>query len=105
VTRRLIEHYAEQAAEIVRLMASDSSLRNPLVPESPVVAAEVAYAVRAEMAVRLSDIVIRRLGLGDAGHPGAPLVGAAASIAASELGWDAGRTRAEIDEVDRFYLR
>jgi glycerol-3-phosphate dehydrogenase len=105
VTRRLIEHYAEQAAEIVRLMASDSSLRNPLVPESPVVAAEVAYAVRAEMAVRLSDIVIRRLGIGDAGHPGAPLVGAAASIAASELGWDAGRTRAEIDEVDRFYLR
>ena len=105
ITRRLIEHYAEHGAEIVRLMASDARLRDPLVPDSSVVAAEVSYVIRAEMAVRLTDIVIRRLSIGDAGHPGAPLVGAAAAIAASELGWDDVRRRAEIGEVDRFYLR
>lgn len=67
------------------------------------IAAEVAYAVRHEMAVRLSDIVIRRLGLGAGGHPGAAVLRSAAAVAASELGWDADRVRAEIAEVDRFY--
>ena len=103
ITRRLIEHYAEHGAEIVRFMAADARLREPLVADSPAVAAEVLFAIRAEMAVRLTDIVIRRLGLGDAGHPGAPLLGAAATIAASELGWDQDRMRSEIADVDRFY--
>jgi glycerol-3-phosphate dehydrogenase len=105
MTGRLIEHYAEHGAEIVRLMASDARLRDPLIPDTPVVAAEVSYAIRAEMAVKLTDIVIRRLGIGDAGHPGARLVAAAAAIAAPELGWDEGRTREEIAAVDRFYAR
>jgi glycerol-3-phosphate dehydrogenase len=101
--RHLITRYAEHAAPIVGLMASDPRLREPLAPDRPTVAAEVAYAVRYEMAVRLSDIVIRRLGLGAAGHPGAAIVRAAATVAASELGWDASRVADEIAQVDRFY--
>lgn len=103
IARRLVGHYAEHAADIVRLMASDARLREPLVPHSPAVAAEVSYVVRSEMAVRLTDVVVRRLGLGDAGHPGAALVRAAAAAAASELGWDQARVNAEIAAVDRLY--
>ena len=103
----LIQHltirYAEHAARIVRLIAADSRLAERLVPDQPTVAAEVAYAVRDEMAVRLTDVVIRRLGLGDAGHPGRAAVHSAAAIAASELGWDASRVGTEIAQVDRFY--
>jgi glycerol-3-phosphate dehydrogenase len=100
---RLIGHYAEHAAEIVRLMAADERLREPLVGNSPAVAAEVSYVVRAEMAVRLTDIVVRRLGLGDAGHPGVAAVRAAAAIAARELSWDQARMETEIVAVDRLY--
>jgi glycerol-3-phosphate dehydrogenase len=103
ITRHLIGKYAEHAAQIVRLMAADARLREPLATGGPSVAAEVAYAIRYEMAVRLSDIVIRRLGLGAAGHPGPATLQSAASVAASELGWDASAIAAEITEVDRFY--
>jgi hypothetical protein len=48
--------------------------------------------------------VIRRLGLGAAGHPGAAIVKSVASIAATELGWDEAAVAAEIAEVDRFYV-
>jgi glycerol-3-phosphate dehydrogenase len=84
-------------------MASEERLRAPLAPGHPSVAAEVAYAVKAEMAVRLSDVVIRRLGLGAAGHPGPAVLQGAAAVAAAELRWTESSTRSEIAEVDRFY--
>ena len=101
--RHLAAHYGEHAATIVRLMAQDGRLRDPIVPGHPAVGAEVIYAIRHEMAVRLSDIVIRRLALGAAGHPGAATVRAAADIAAAELRWDPARVATEIAEVNRFY--
>jgi glycerol-3-phosphate dehydrogenase len=101
--RHLIGKYAEHAAQIVRVMSSDVRLREPLAPNAPAVAAEVVYAIRHEMAVRLPDVVIRRLGLGAAGHPGDAVVRAAASVAASELDWDRATVDAEIAAVDRFY--
>jgi glycerol-3-phosphate dehydrogenase len=103
VIRHLTAKYGELAAEIVRLMGTEARLREPLAADRPSVAAEVVYVVRSEMAVHLSDIVIRRLGLGAAGHPGPEVLAAAAAVAAAELGWDDAALRAEIAEVDRFY--
>ena len=101
--RHLAAHYAEHAAIVVRLMGSDPRLREPLAPDHPAVGAEVVYAIRHEMAVRLSDLVVRRLALGAAGHPGAALIRSAGHIAAGELHWDDARLREEIAAVDRFY--
>ena len=101
--RRLGAHYGEHSALVVRLMADDRALRTTLVPGHPAVAAEVVYAIRHEMAVRLSDIVIRRLALGAAGHPGADLLRAAGHVAAAELRWDAARLRDETAAVESFY--
>ncbi len=101
--RHLIGKYAEHAAQIVRLLISDPRLGEPLAANVPTVAGEVIYAIRNEMALRLSDIVIRRLGVGAAGHPGEAAVRSAAGIAASELGWDPSAVSAEIAEVERFY--
>jgi glycerol-3-phosphate dehydrogenase len=84
-------------------MAEDSGLRSTLIAGQPAVAAEVVYAIRHEMAVRLSDIVIRRLALGAAGHPGAEILRAAAQVAAAELRWDAARLHDEIAAVEGFY--
>ena len=75
----------------------------PLAEGCPTTGAEVVYAIRNEMAMRLSDIVIRRTGLGAAGHPGREAVAACASLAASHLGWNEQRVTAEISAVDAFY--
>jgi glycerol-3-phosphate dehydrogenase len=66
---------------------------------SRVLQAEVIYAVREEMAQTLADCVFQRTELGTAGHPGAEAIEQAASVAASELGWNAERTEAEVAAV------
>jgi glycerol-3-phosphate dehydrogenase len=65
--------------------------------------AEVVHVISHEMAARLTDIVIRRTGLGAAGHPGPDAVRGCAEIAAEVLQWSPDRTRQEIAAVDEFY--
>lgn len=67
---------------------------------SHVLEAEVAYAAREEMAVKLGDVVFRRTDLGTGGHPGRAAVAECARVLARELDWDEARTRMEIDEVE-----
>ncbi|MCA1560378.1 MAG: hypothetical protein LC804_08970, partial [Acidobacteria bacterium] len=101
--RHLIARYAESGAEVVRLMAQLESWRNPVASGANTVGAEVIYVIRHEMSRHLSDIVIRRTGLGDAGHPGADAIRSCAVLAAEELGWDDARVREEIAAVEQFY--
>jgi glycerol-3-phosphate dehydrogenase len=63
--------------------------------------ARVRRAVREEMAVRLSDVVLRRIGSGAPAEPAAETVVTAARIAGGELGWSASREEAEIEDVMR----
>jgi glycerol-3-phosphate dehydrogenase len=101
--RHLIGRYAEAAAPIVRLMAERTEWRAPIGETGPAVGAEVIHVIRDEMAVRLTDVVIRRTGLGSAGYPGAAIVQTCAWLAARELGWDSTRAAQEIAAVDDFY--
>ena len=101
--RHLIALYAEGAAEIVRLVHERPELAQPLCAGSDTIQAEVVYTIRREMAVRLSDVLVRRTGLGSASAPPDEAVRAAARIAQAECSWDEERTAREIAEVERFY--
>ena len=101
--RHLVGRYAESAADIVRLVAERPDTGRPLAPGRPTIAAEVVHVIRHEGALRLTDVVLRRMTLGAAGHPGAEALHASARIAAAELGWDAARTSEEIAAVERVY--
>jgi glycerol-3-phosphate dehydrogenase len=101
--RHLIALYAEGAAGVIRLVHERPELREPLAAGTETIQAEVVYTIRHEMAVRLTDVVIRRTGLGSGGEPTADAIRRAARVAQSELGWDEDRTSEEIAEVTRFY--
>ena len=101
--RHLVALYAEHAADIVRLMAAQPALREPVAVGAETVAAEVVHVVEQEMAMTLGDIVVRRTALGSAGHPGRAAIEGCASIAAPRLGWDAARIEQEIAQVDAVY--
>jgi glycerol-3-phosphate dehydrogenase len=103
VIRHLIAKYAEAAAQIIRLTHDRPELQAPLAPDAPTLAAEVVHVIQHEQAVRLTDIVIRRTGLGSMEAPGEDALRAASQLAASELGWDAGRTAGEVQAVRDFY--
>ena len=48
------------------------------------------------MARTMSDIVMRRTGIGTLGNPGDEVLQKVAAIAAKELNWDAGKVKQEI---------
>ena len=63
----------------------------------------VAHAIRQEMAHTLSDVVIRRSGLGAAGKPADSVVNDAANRMQTMLGWSEERKTREMDALNRFY--
>ncbi len=100
---RLGRSYGTDVGTLAQLMDADAALGSPLSPSCPVTKAEVMFAVRREMAVRLGDVLRRRTDAGSAGHPGADAVAAAAAVMAGELGWTASRVDEEIAAFDRSY--
>jgi glycerol-3-phosphate dehydrogenase len=103
ILTRLAEVYAERSADIIRLMVDDASLREPLAADSAVTGAEIVHVIREEMALHLTDIVLRRTAIGAAGHPGGEMLNACARIAARERGWDEATVGAEIAAVEQAY--
>jgi glycerol-3-phosphate dehydrogenase len=103
VVRHLIARYAERAADIIRLVHERPALGETVAPGVDTLGAEVVHVVRNEMAVHLSDIVVRRIGLGSAGRPADDALAGCARVAAAELGWDDRCMHDEMDAVRRFY--
>ena len=90
--------------DLVLQMARDlPALGRPLGRDCDVIGAEILYAARREMAVKLGDALIRRTETGAAGHPGTDAVQRAAEIMAREHNWEDWRIRNEIAEVEAFY--
>ncbi|MGB2717119.1 MAG: glycerol-3-phosphate dehydrogenase/oxidase [Vicinamibacterales bacterium] len=96
--RRLIAAYGSRYDQIVRLMGDNPTLGAPLSSACRVTRAEVVYSVREEMAIHLSDVLLRRTEAGTGGHPGEAAIQAAAEVMANELGWSA--SRAEVEKGD-----
>jgi len=95
---RLARVYGSGWSEVARLVAQEASLGETL-GRTPMLKAEVAQAVRHEMAGTLADCVFTRTELGTAGDPGEDALAACAAVAAQELGWGPERTQAEVAAV------
>lgn len=80
-----------------------AALLRRIVPESPVIGAQVIHAIRYEMAQHLSDIIFRRTGLGTLGHPGGPMLNRIVDLMARELDWDETRIATEMAETSRLF--
>lgn len=106
VARHLVGAYGTEATAVANLMAADRSLAGPLVPDGPWRLAEVVYQARREMALTVSDVLVRRTHAfylrADQAVSAAPVV---AQLLAPELGWDGDRRAASVGaylaEVER----
>jgi len=97
--RYLVGAYGSEAAAVLNLVERDRALGQPIVAGRPEVWAEVTHAVEREMALRLSDVLIRRLHLFYVTRDQAvSAVGAVADRMAEALGWDATQRAAEVAE-------
>jgi len=103
--RPLLSHleqcYGAAHRHVLALMAAEPALATQVVPDQPVILAQVAYAARAEMAVRLSDVVLRRTQLYLSLALDRPALTACAATLARELRWGTKETGAQVDEAAR----
>jgi glycerol-3-phosphate dehydrogenase len=86
-----------------RLPGGDIAPPDELVASAPLLEAAVERAIHDEMALTLSDVVLRRTAIGSAGYPGGDAVARCARAAQRALGWDEPRTAREVDELKRSY--
>jgi glycerol-3-phosphate dehydrogenase len=93
----LLRRYGTEAPAVAALADADPDLALPLVPGLPYLRAEAIWAVRAEMATALEDVVARRTRAWildrAATTQAAPAI---AALLAPELGWDQEREDAEV---------
>ena len=99
----LIAAYGSRYRDVLELSDGHPEWRTRVAEQSPVIGAELVWAVRKEMAVTLRDAVIRRTPIGALGYPGDAAAERAGRIVGAELGWSETRLREEIDALRTFY--
>ncbi len=100
----LARNHGSRAARVLALAEADSALRR-CVTGTHVLAAEVIYAVREEMAQSLSDVIFRRTDLATDGHPGEPALSEVERLLRKKCGWSARRAAEERRAADRELAR
>lgn len=98
---RLSFRYGTNADRILGLVAAEADLGRPLGSTDAIVA-EVRHAVTEDMAMTLTDVMVRRLGLSPwLRDGGLGLLDDVVPEIAGALGWDAARIGAEVDAYRR----
>jgi len=101
----LEEAYGPARGAIFSLLDQDETLGARIVPDLPVIRGQIVHAVRAEMAVQLADVVMRRTPLYMSEFLDAPTLSACAAAVARELRWGKRETAAQIECVDLLLQR
>jgi len=95
--RHLVANYGSEAAAVLNLVDRERRLGESMMPGRPEIWAEVVYAVEREMAVRVQDVLIRRLHLFyEVADHGQSVVPRVTALMKQHLGWDDAREAEEL---------
>ncbi|MCG8467125.1 MAG: FAD-dependent oxidoreductase [Gemmatimonadetes bacterium] len=99
---RVCRLYGTDASDV---LGTDAEVGVPASDDAnaDLLAKQVRYSIREEMAVRLQDIVVGRTDLGLFGAPPRRELERCVTIMARELGWDPARCAAELRRVEEMY--
>jgi glycerol-3-phosphate dehydrogenase len=80
------------------MISSDPALNTRVIPELPYTIAELRYAVASEMALTLSDVLMRRTRIAfETRDHGVGVAAAVADAVSGPASWDKHQKRAQID--------
>ena len=102
--RRLVIQYGSRVDDIFEIAEKQAPKARMLPGSETVMEAEIDYILREELAVRLTDVILRRTNLGTVSRPEEKILQAVASKMAGYLKWDSRRRQKEIDTVKSTYL-
>lgn len=100
----LVKNYGSRYEDILGIAEAEPALATPLGARFPDIGAQVAYAVREELACNLDDVLFRRTGLGTLGHPGEDTIDHTVAILAAELGWNAEEQARQRAMLARYFV-
>jgi glycerol-3-phosphate dehydrogenase len=100
----LLANFGTHMPRIIAMADADPQLRKCVIG-TDVTLAEIACAMRDEMAHTLGDVVFRRTELGTSGHPGEAALIEVAAFMQRALGWSAARAFEERRSVDAQFER
>jgi glycerol-3-phosphate dehydrogenase len=100
--RQLVRLYGTQLRAVLDCCSAPAGER---ISQDVLLSAQTRHAVRAEMAVKLSDVVFRRTDVASRGRPGADVQAQLADTMAEETGWDDSRRAQELAEVGAAFDR
>ncbi len=103
VLAHLARTYGTAWTDLLPLLREHRSAAGRVHPSSAVIAAELVHGIRHEMALKLTDLLLRRTELGSAGHPGDEVLQTCSRLAARELGWDEERRQREVEEAEEAF--
>ena len=102
--RHLVEAYGPGASKVLEIIRENPKLSSKIASETPYLMAEVVYAARYEMAMKLIDFMLRRTQLAyrlrDHGRSKQQSI---AGIMARELGWPPDIVTRELVEFEQAY--
>jgi glycerol-3-phosphate dehydrogenase len=98
VVEHLLERYGTLTVHLLAMIEADPELATPLAGAPEYLAAEVAYAVQAEGALHLDDVLTRRTRISiETAHRGSETAKHAAQIMGATLSWDKAIQDREIE--------
>ena len=104
--RHLVNAYGSESAAVLNLVDRDRALGGRIIAGRPELWAEVVHAVERELAIRLADVLVRRLHLFYAASDQAvPATSAVADRLAEALGWDGARRAEEVADYLKLVAR
>jgi len=101
--QRLAHSYGSSYQYLLRMMVENPALAISLSDQCAVTRGEILHAVRHEMAVCLSDAVLRRTETGSAGHPGQAALEEAARVMGGEIGWNEDERTRQVASIESAY--
>jgi glycerol-3-phosphate dehydrogenase len=99
----LIHNYGSEVEEVLRIVNNDLPHARNSDRSLDLLKGETLFAIRKEMAQKVSDVVMRRTDLGTAGKPRDSHVSQIAWLMAKELQWNTERSEQEIQELKDLY--
>ncbi|MCG8608630.1 FAD-dependent oxidoreductase, partial [bacterium] len=104
IIEHLIYNYGSEYGQVLKYADSQSETAATVDASAGILKAEVLFAVKAEMAQKLSDVVRRRTELGSAGLPSEEVLHCCVRMIADELSWSDKKMKDELAETKALYV-
>lgn len=104
IIKNLILLYGSKFEDVINLGLKNKVLFERINKNLPYIKAQIVYSIKEEMALKLTDIFMRRIGIGTIDKPTEETINSVSEIMSKELDWNKEKIESEISELKAVYI-